>query len=98
MLAAAAFLIWPGIWSKHPMHLPAVLGLALALCIVVHVSNNWAILLAMLALLVYIVAQLIGLPVFAVRAGNTGVLAWKFRRQLMLSLRFRAFRPRKERP
>ncbi len=44
------------------------------LCAITHVRDNWSVLLAMLALLVYIVTQQMGLAVWA---GNTGVLACK---------------------
>jgi acyl phosphate:glycerol-3-phosphate acyltransferase len=88
-----------GVWTGLAMPwAPLVLGITLVLCVLVHVPNSWSALLAMLALLVYIVTQQMGLPALAVWAGNAGVLAWKFRRQLMLSLGFRAFRPGKERP
>jgi glycerol-3-phosphate acyltransferase PlsY len=88
-----------GVWTGLAMPwAPIILGLALVLCVLVHIPESWSVLLAMLALLVYILIWHLGLPAFAVWAGNTGILAWKFRRQRMLPLRFRPSAPRKERP
>lgn len=72
-----------GVWTGLAMPwAPIVLGLGLTLCYVVHLPNNRAVLLAMLALLVYILVWYTGLPLVVVWAGNVGLLAWKFRQQV----------------
>ncbi len=69
-----------GVWTGLAMPwAPIVLGAALALCYVFHLPDRWSVLLAMLALLVYIVMWHAALPLVAVWLGNTCLLAWKFR-------------------
>ncbi len=54
--------------------------------------DNWALLLAMLALLVYIVAWHTGWPAFVAWFVNLALFAWKFRRQPMPPVRVRPLR------
>jgi acyl phosphate:glycerol-3-phosphate acyltransferase len=76
---AVTFGVWTGLAMPGA---PIVLGLILTLCFAVHLPNSWAVLLAMLALLVYILVWYTGLPLVVVWIGNVCLLAWKFRRQL----------------
>ncbi len=74
-----------GVWTGLAMPwAPIVLGATLALCYAVHLSDRWSVLLAMAALLVYIVVWHAAWPMVAVWLGNFCLLAWKFQGAIRL--------------
>lgn len=82
-----------GVWTGLGMPVaPFFLGAGISRGYLLHAPDVWALLLAMLALLVYIVAWHTGWPVFMVWVVNMVLLAWKFRRQLVPPVRFRPLR------
>ena len=77
---AVTFGIWTGLtlWE-----VPMVLGLLLGLWFGVVVISGWAVMLAMLGLLIYLLIFHPGPILLAVWGGNTLILAWKHRQELM---------------
>lgn len=76
---AVTFGMWAGLtlWQG-----PGVLGLALGLWFVVVTVDGWAMLLALMSLLVYLLLAGAEPTLWTIWAGNTLILAWKHRADL----------------
>jgi glycerol-3-phosphate acyltransferase PlsY len=77
---AVTFGIWTGltVWEG-----PTVLGLALGLWFAVVVIDGWAMILAMFSLLFYLLFARPDPALLVIWAGNTLILAWKHRADLV---------------
>lgn len=77
---AVTFGMWAGLtlWEG-----PTVLGLALGLWFALVVVDGWAVILAMFSLLAYLLLARPDPVLLVIWAGNTLILAWKYRSDLL---------------
>ncbi len=77
---AVTFGIWSGLtlWEA-----PTVLGLALILALVIRLKDAWAVMFGMAALLFYLLLRGASANMFALWLGNSLLLGWSHRRELL---------------
>lgn len=85
---AVTFGIWAGLtlWEG-----PTILGLALGFWFALVVVDGWAVILAMFSLLAYLLLAHSDPALLAIWSGNTLILAWKHRADLVQSPGLRAW-------
>jgi glycerol-3-phosphate acyltransferase PlsY len=76
---AVTFGIWTGLTVAEG---PVVLGLLMVLCFKVLDSHDWAVILAMVAFLGYLLLRGADLFLLAAWAGNMAIILWKYRADL----------------
>jgi glycerol-3-phosphate acyltransferase PlsY len=76
---AVTFGLWTGLMLAEG---PIVLGLFLALFLAIQTRDGWAVILGILAFLGYMVLRRLDSFIMVIWAGNTLLLAWKYRADL----------------